>query len=81
MFNPYWEQAKSAMENQKPITEVEDKLPPLPTIRKKEKFEEDISNYSFENERGHIEVYKHGLFQFSADTMQEAREIFYSGDF
>lgn len=81
MFNPYWEQAKSAMEKQKPIIEVEDKLPLLPTIRKKEKFEEDIDDYSFENKRGHVEVYKHGAFQFSADTMQEAREIFHSGDF
>ena len=35
MYNPYWEQAKRAMDNQKPIQETEDKLPPLPKIRKK----------------------------------------------
>ena len=80
MYNPYWEQAKRAMDNQKPIQETEDKLPPLPTIRKKEKFE-DISDYSFKHELEHILVYKHGEFQYSADTMKEAREIFYSGDF
>lgn len=79
MYNPFWEQAKKAMENQKPIEETEDKLPPLPTIQKKEKFKEDISDYSFVEKRGHVLVYKHGEFQFSADTMQEAREIFYSG--
>jgi hypothetical protein len=81
MYNPFWEQAKRVMANRKPIVEEEDKLPPLPTIRKEEKFKEDISDYSFKDDGGHVLVYKRGVFQYSADTMKEAREIFYSGDF
>lgn len=30
--------------------------------------------YEFRQIKGHIEVYLDGEFQFSADTMQEARE-------
>lgn len=30
--------------------------------------------YEFRHVKGHIEVYLDGKFQFSADTMQEARE-------
>lgn len=80
MSNPFWEQAKRAMANTKPIKKVIDKLPPLPTIQKKKKFK-DIDNYHFEETRGHVEVFKDGKFQFSADTMQEARQIFYNEDF
>jgi len=29
--------------------------------------------YDFRNVRGHVEVYLHGTFLFSADTMEEAR--------
>ena len=29
--------------------------------------------YDFKNVRGHVEVYLHGTFLFSADTMEEAR--------
>lgn len=29
--------------------------------------------YDFKNVRGHVEVYLHGIFLFSADTMEEAR--------
>lgn len=29
--------------------------------------------YDFRNVRGHVEVYLHGAFLFSADTMEEAR--------
>lgn len=29
--------------------------------------------YDFRNVRGHVEVYLHGSFLFSADTMEEAR--------
>ena len=31
-------------------------------------------DYEFRNVRGHIEVFLHGVFQFSADTMAEAIE-------
>lgn len=31
-------------------------------------------DYEFKNIRGHIEVFLHGVFQFSADTMAEAIE-------
>lgn len=30
--------------------------------------------YQFRWVRGHVEVFKDGVFQFSADTMREARE-------
>jgi hypothetical protein len=30
--------------------------------------------YEFRYERGHIAVYLHGVFQFSADTMKEAAD-------
>ena len=29
--------------------------------------------YDFRNVRGHVEVYLHGSFLFSADTIEEAR--------
>lgn len=80
MSNPFWEQAKRVMANIKPIKKVIDKLPPLPTIHKKEKFK-DIDDYDFKDKNGHVEVFKNGKFQFSADTMQEARQIFYTEDF
>lgn len=80
MHNPYWLQAKTIMANRKPIQEVEDKLPPLPTIRKKEK-QKDITHYEMRNVNGHVEVYEKNVFQFSADNEKEAREIFYNEDF
>lgn len=30
--------------------------------------------YTYEYKNGHVEVYLDGVFQFSADTMQEAEE-------
>lgn len=37
---------------------------------------EVLPMYEFKNVRGHIEVYLHGVFQFSADDIGEAkREI------
>ncbi len=31
--------------------------------------------YEYRHVRGHIEVFLHGVFQFSADTMAEARRL------
>jgi hypothetical protein len=33
-----------------------------------------MNNYEFRYVRGHVEVYLHDLFIFSADTMAEARK-------
>lgn len=33
-----------------------------------------MGEYEFRYVKGHVEVYLHGLFQFSADTAAEARE-------
>ena len=33
----------------------------------------NYSQYEFRNVRGHVEVFLHGIFCFSADTMEEAR--------
>ena len=30
--------------------------------------------YEFRNVRGHIEVFLNGIFQFSADTLKEAKD-------
>lgn len=78
MINPFWEQAKEVIKNRKPIKEVEDKLPKLPTIRKEEEFKE--MKYDFKNIRGHVEVFANGEFQYSADTMREAHEMLLSED-
>lgn len=32
-----------------------------------------MNNYEFRNVRGHVEVFLHGSFIFSADTEEEAR--------
>lgn len=82
-MNYFWEKAKWAMAHRKPIVEVEDKLPPLPTVqnRKKIKKKKDIQDYDFRDVGGHVEVYKDGKFQYSADTAQEARLIFRTEDF
>lgn len=77
-MNYFWEQAKKVIKNRKPIKEVEDKLPKLPTIRKEEEFKE--MKYDFKNIRGHVEVFANGEFQYSADTMREAHEMLLSED-
>lgn len=80
-MNPFWERAKEAIKNRKPIKEVEDKLPKLPTVHKEEKFEEEKAiTYDFRNVGGHIEVFANGEFQYSADTMKEAHEMLLSED-
>lgn len=33
-----------------------------------------LEGYEFRYVHGHIEVYLHGVFQFSTDTIQEAKE-------
>jgi len=33
-----------------------------------------VSLYEFRNVKGHIEVFLNGEFQFSADTMKEAKD-------
>lgn len=33
-----------------------------------------MNNYEFRNVRGHVEVFLHGAFIFSADTIAEARK-------
>jgi hypothetical protein len=33
-----------------------------------------MGDYEFRNVRGHIEVLRNGVFQFSADSMSEARQ-------
>lgn len=80
-MNYFWEQAKKAIKNRKPIEKIEDKLPKLPTIRKEYKFEEEKAiTYDFRNVRGHVEVFANGEFQYSADTMKEAHKMLLSED-
>ena len=80
-MNYFWERAKEVIKNRKPIKEVEDKLPKLPTIHKEDKFEEEKAiTYDFRNVRGHVEVFANGEFQYSADTMKEAHEMLLSED-
>lgn len=76
----YYRQAMEAMQNRKPPEEVMDRLLPLPVSWPVEDYK-NIRDYDFCNVRGHIEVFKHGEFQYSADTEQEARYIFYHEDF
>lgn len=77
-MNYFWERAKEAIRNQKPIKEVEDKLPKLPVIPEEKEFKE--ITYDFRNVGGHIEVFANGEFQYSADTMKEAHEMLLSED-
>ena len=80
-MNPFWEQAKEVIKNRKPIKKEVDKLPKLPTIHKEEEFKEVKEvTYDFRNVGGHVEVFANGEFQYSADTMKEAREMLLSED-
>ena len=72
--------AQEAMRNRKPIKVEPSVLKPLPTVQKRKKFK-DIRQYEFRNIGGHVEVYRNGKFQYSADHEQEARQIFYHEDF
>lgn len=74
-MNPYWIQAQKAMANRKQIQYPPEFLPFLPIVYKPRR-SMDIRDYEFRNVRGHIEVYKNGQFKYSADTEQEARDIF-----
>ena len=75
--NPYWDIALKAMANQKPKLDPVDRLPPLPVKQKRSRFRMVPSGPSLEIKhiRGHVEVFRYGVFQFSADTEEEARRM------